>query len=295
MAEGGEGGSTVQHTVLEQGSSAGTLHGGTPGAVESEVPKAMESGACAAVVLFRLRRLIIAHAGDCRVVLGMREASTHDEGGEEEAGPTFRPLDLTADHKLSGEEAERVRRSGGWISEPIDETGSDFEHCFEPSRVYVGEGKRHLGPGLTMSRSLGDLDADGIGVIPTPEVSFRTLVGGRDRFVVLASDGLWEFLPSATVVDVVGDFLQRGEPAIHAARFLIAMAAHAWQTEEGGYRDDITAVVVYLDEVSQQIEASCSSSRPSSGGVSNTRASPSPATRKPPAGAVGAVGTPAAS
>ena len=184
-----------------------------------------------------------------------------------------------------------MRRSGGWISEPIDETGSDFQ----PSRVYVGEGKRHLGPGLTMSRSLGDLDADGIGVIPTPEVSFRTLVGGRDRFVVLASDGLWEFLPSATVVDVVGDFLQRGEPAIHAARFLIAMAAHAWQTEEGGYRDDITAVVVYLDEVSQQIEASCSSSRPSSGGVSNTRASPSPATRRPPAGAVGAVGTPAAS
>ena len=44
------------------------------------------------------------------------------------------------------------------------------------------------------------------------------------------------------VVEVVGGFLDRGEPAISAARFLIAMAALAWKTEEEDYRDDITAV-----------------------------------------------------
>ena len=58
------------------------------------------------------------------------------------------------------------------------------------------------GPGLTMSRSLGDLDADPVGVIPTPEVSFRPVQMGRDKFVVLASDGLFEFISNETVVEV---------------------------------------------------------------------------------------------
>jgi len=117
------------------------------------------------------------------------------------------------------------------------------------------------GPGLTMARSLGDMDADACGVVPTPEVSFRPLALGRDRFVILATDGLWEFLPSATVVEVVGGFFDRGDPAIEAARFLIAMAAYAWKAEEGDYRDDITAVVVYLDQVSRQIEGTVEGAR----------------------------------
>ena len=124
-----------------------------------------------------------------------------------------------------------------------------------PARVYASQLNPGLGPGLTMARSLGDLDADPCGVIATPEVSFRTLEPGRDRFVVLASDGLWEFLSSAAVVETVGGFLERGESAINAARFLIAMAALAWRTEEGDYRDDITAIVVYLDDVARTVES----------------------------------------
>jgi hypothetical protein len=40
-----------------------------------------------------------------------------------------------------------------------------------------------------------------------------------------------------------------GEPAVRATRFLIAKAALAWRMEEGDYRDDITAVVLYLNEL----------------------------------------------
>ena len=43
------------------------------------------------------------------------------------------------------------------------------------------------------------------------------------------------------------------------------MASEAWRTEEGDYRDDVTAVVIYLDDVARQIEGSCNSSRPPSG------------------------------
>ena len=44
-------------------------------------------------------------------------------------------------------------------------------------------------------------------------------------------------------------FLERGEPAIVAARFLIAKAALAWRCEEGDYRDDITAIVLYIKDL----------------------------------------------
>ena len=105
-----------------------------------------------------------------------------------------------------------------------------------------------------MSRSLGDIDADACGVIPTPEVAFYQLRMGVDKFIVLASDGVWEFLSSDHVVEVVAGFLRRGEPAIVAARFLIAKAALAWRAEEGDYRDDITAIVAHLPFLEEDTE-----------------------------------------
>ncbi len=199
-----------------------------------------ESGACGVALLLRRRTMMLAHVGDCRAVLGTLD----------EAAGKLVHVELTRDHKLQDEEAQRVLATGAWIRPMVEQP------YFMPARVYASQADPLRGPGLTMSRSLGDMDADDCGVIAKPEVSFRPLdPHGRDRFVVLASDGLWEFLSSAAVVETVGGFLERGEPAIQAARFLIAMAALAWKTEEGDYRDDITAVVVYLDDVSHKIDS----------------------------------------
>ena len=60
---------------------------------------------------------------------------------------------------------------------------------FTPSRVYESQSNPRLGPGLTMSRSLGDIDADRCGIIPNPTVGFHTIDRQNDRFIVLASDG----------------------------------------------------------------------------------------------------------
>ena len=57
------------------------------------------------------------------------------------------------------------------------------------------------------------------------------------------------FLTTERVVDVVGGFLKRGEPANAAARYLIALAALEWKRQEGSYRDDITATVVFLGDL----------------------------------------------
>ena len=48
-------------------------------------------------------------------------------------------------------------------------------------------------PGLAMSRSLGDVLAHSVGVSSIPEVT-EYVVNELDKFVVIATDGVWEFL-----------------------------------------------------------------------------------------------------
>ena len=70
-----------------------------------------------------------------------------------------------------------------------------------------------------------------------------------NHFIVMASDGVWEFISSKDACTVVQKFLaQTDKPpdATVAVTKLIETAAAKWRQEEGDYRDDITAIVVRL-------------------------------------------------
>lgn len=43
-----------------------------------------------------------------------------------------------------------------------------------------------------------------VGVVSTPDVFERTLIAD-DRMIILGSDGLWEFIPSEEVVQIIQD------------------------------------------------------------------------------------------
>ena len=53
-------------------------------------------------------------------------------------------------------------------------------------------------PGLAMSRSLGDRLAHSVGVSSIPEVK-EFFLNKEDKFVIIATDGLWEFLTNQEV------------------------------------------------------------------------------------------------
>jgi len=78
-------------------------------------------------------------------------------------------------------------------------------------------------------------------------VSTRT-IEPQDLFLILASDGVWEFIDSSEAVSIVARAQKLGMPASDAAHLLIMRAAIRWAQVEGNYRDDITAMVVYLPE-----------------------------------------------
>ena len=97
--------------------------------------------------------------------------------------------------------------------------------------VYGGEGY----PGIAMSRSVGDLVAKEIGVTSDPEISVRE-VSKKDRYIVLASDDLWEYVGNERVKEIV-------DGAVDA---LIEEATLKFE-EQNEARDDITVLVYFFN------------------------------------------------
>ena len=56
-----------------------------------------------------------------------------------------------------------------------------------------------------MSRSIGDRVASSVGVIPEPEF-FELELNKDDKFIVIASDGIWEFIDNNKCVAIVSKY-----------------------------------------------------------------------------------------
>mmetsp|Transcript_26281 Transcript_26281/g.59909 ORF Transcript_26281/g.59909 Transcript_26281/m.59909 type:complete len:365 (-) Transcript_26281:283-1377(-) len=180
------------------------------------------SGTTCTVVLHRAGMLHAAHAGDSRAVLARKQ------------GGKWVAEDLTPDHKpeLDGER-KRIQSSGG----EVRKLAGDIPH-----RVFA-KGKMY--PGLAMSRSLGDNVAHTVGVSEVPDV-VSVKVTEEAKFAIVCSDGVWEFISSQEAVDMVAKF---GKAHVQdATDSLCKEAWKRWIDEEGNVVDDITAIVVWLND-----------------------------------------------
>ncbi len=184
----------------------------------------MTSGCTCVAMYIQGEYLYVANAGDSRAVLAYEDGS-----GE------IKSKDLSRDHKPDDpEETKRITDWGGYVLFP-PEPGLSARVYLDPEFTMIG---------LAMARSIGDYAVKDVGVIAEPEVK-KFKISSDDRFVILASDGVWEFISSQEAVDIVGGFLSYG--CHDACEELIQVAAQRWQEEEGDYRDDITAIVVRID------------------------------------------------
>ena len=90
-------------------------------------------------------------------------------------------------------------------------------------------------------RSLGDVVAHSAGVISEPEFTEYELDSKCDKFIVVATDGLWEFVNNQETLDLVeGQF----GPA-QAVDSLVTEAGTRWMQEEQVI-DDTTVIVANL-------------------------------------------------
>ena len=108
---------------------------------------------------------------------------------------------LVADHlrqrgEVAAGELSRIQASGGRVERLSDAYGREVG----PHRVWLPGA---WVPGLAMSRAMGDLVAHSVGVVAEPEVHCCEMEAG-DEFLVVASDGVWEFMSVQEAAEIVG-------------------------------------------------------------------------------------------
>lgn len=94
-----------------------------------------------------------------------------------------------------------------------------------------------------MSRSIGDLIASSIGVISEPEIIETEL--NVPSYIILASDGLWEFIDNSQAMNISKEFYEKNDPEALCAK-LITKATNSWKKNDVVI-DDITVVTAFFN------------------------------------------------
>ncbi|OMJ82735.1 hypothetical protein SteCoe_16503 [Stentor coeruleus] len=183
------------------------------------------SGTTAVSIIILGKIIVCGNIGDSRAVLGRK---------------TFKwdSKDLSRDHKPDLQsEKTRIDYYGGRIFPYFNTNGAPVG----PLRVWL---KDTSVPGIAMSRSIGDNVAASVGVISEPEFLIHN-IKKEDRFIIIASDGLWEFITSKEAVDIVGLLIDEGNSHL-ACESLVNEAVKRWN-ENDGTVDDVTVLVVFFN------------------------------------------------
>ncbi|XP_071957416.1 pyruvate dehydrogenase [acetyl-transferring]-phosphatase 1, mitochondrial-like [Antedon mediterranea] len=162
------------------------------------------SGACACVAYIRDSEIFLANTGDCRAVVGQKEADG-----------SWTAVNLSEDHVQQNQnEVKRLKsahpasedisvlKNGRLLGElmPLRAFGDvRFKWSETDQRTIISA----LNPGHVLPKYYKTPPY----LIATPEIKTHTITE-KDKFMILASDGLWEMISTDKCIKLVGDFLQ---------------------------------------------------------------------------------------
>ena len=197
--------------------------------ISNEAINSIFSGTTCVSIIYTPLKLICANIGDSRAVLGRFDKNLKK----------WIAINLSRDHKPTEEdEARRIYKKGGRIKPYVDEeTGEEVG----PQRVWV---KDDDVPGLAMTRSFGDRVASIAGTICIPEIKEYYFNDG-DKFLILASDGVWEFIQSEECINIIGKFYLNNNIE-GCCKYLYIESKKRWIKEEEVI-DDITMLLAFFD------------------------------------------------
>ena len=118
------------------------------------------------------------------------------------------------------------------------------------------------------TRSLGDLwsykpEHDEYLVSPEPDVAHHVIEAGFHRFLVIASDGLWDVMCVHDVVRQVDQYLQGAGSRSSVAKRLVKTALSRWRGLHK--RADNTTAIVCYPEALKRLTAERRKKRPNNG------------------------------
>jgi len=211
--------------------------------------------AISAYIHGKRNRITIANVGDSRAVIGQEVVIQGQK--------SLKALPLSRDQTpYRKDERKRIRKTGARILsldqleglEPIpDESsgsegdlvlGEELDEGGDPPRVWSPNGDY---PGTAFTRSVGDAMAEELGVFAEPELLTRE-IQPQDKIIVLASDGVFEFLTNQSVIDICAKF---SDP-LEACRACVAESYELWLQYELR-TDDITIICIFVDGVDTSV------------------------------------------
>jgi len=251
-------------------------------------------------------RIVVSNVGDSRAVLGQkidRPTNTKNAGDTGDTSSSkyknanvaqsYRALPLSSDQTpYRGDERKRIRATGARILsldqiegvEPIREDEDKYSSCDQfllgevideggdPPRVWSPHGDY---PGTAFTRSFGDSIAERLGVFADPEILIRELQP-EDRIIVLATDGVFEFLTNQSVIDICAKF----DDPLEACRAVVAESYELWLQFELR-TDDITMICIFVDSIEGKTVAPAERVTISTGGTNDEDVSTTPSVSRP--------------
>ncbi|XP_020527029.1 probable protein phosphatase 2C 35 [Amborella trichopoda] len=195
------------------------------------------SGTTAITVLVHGNTLFVANVGDSRAVIALK------------GGNSILAEDLSKDQTpYRKDECERVKSCGarvlsvdqleGLKDPKIQDWGNEENGDGDPPRLWM---PNVMYPGTAFTRSVGDSVAEKIGVIAEPEI-LKVQLTPNHLFFVIASDGVFEFLSSQAVIDMVAKYKDPRD----ACSAIVAESYKLWLEHENR-TDDITVIIVHVD------------------------------------------------
>lgn len=160
-----------------------------------------ESGATATAVFVGNDTLYIAHVGDSSVVLSRT-------GKAEVLTDAHRPY---GSNKASLEEIRRVREAGGWIVNGRICGDLAVSRAFGDSRFKTKKNEmlqEGFKEGRWSEKFVSRVKFNGDLVVACPDI-YQTTLGSDAEFLLLASDGLWDYMNSSEAVSFVRNQLRQ--------------------------------------------------------------------------------------
>ncbi|KAM7267842.1 hypothetical protein ACFE04_010008 [Oxalis oulophora] len=169
--------------------------------LETTVGEQDESGATATAIFVGNDTMVVAHIGDSSVVLSK-------SGKDEVLTDPHRPYGSS---KASLQEIRRIRETGGWISNGRICGDIAVSRAFGDSRFKTKKNemlKKGVEEGRWTEKFISRVKFSKDLVVATPDV-FQVAFGADAEFLLLASDGLWDYINSSEAVKFVRQQLRK--------------------------------------------------------------------------------------
>ena len=185
------------------------------------------SGTTCVIVIHLGEHIICANAGDSRAILVYDKYKNNN----------YKVFPLSVDSKPElKEEKDRIIKMGGIVEKVRDQYGQEIG----PYRVW-NKSKEY--PGLAMSRSIGDFSGKNLGIIPEPEI-IETNFGININYIVICSDGVWEFLNNDDIMKIGNKFYKENNPR-GFCKEVVDYSTKFWKKEDVVI-DDITILAIFF-------------------------------------------------